>query len=351
MTGALESRTVQLHLNRTCNLACRHCYSRSGPTEREQLSPELACAFLRDACAEGYEVAAFSGGEPFLYPHLARVLDEARALDMRCIAVTNGTLLAGARAAALSRLDFVAISIDGPAPVHNAIRGSSTAFSRMLAGLDVVRSSGVRFGIVHAVTRESLAHLPWMAEFARSAGAEVLQLHPLGLVGAAQSNALPPLDGEMLARTYLAALALATDYEGILRIHVDLFNRERLRAAPGAVVPQPAMDGSRLADVVNPLVLMSNGDVSPICHAMGPRFRIGNIGAASLAGLLPVFRETGLARLHAFCSALLDQVLGDPDSWPYLNWYELLEQASHWPELAATGETATLEPPLSAAAG
>jgi Fe-coproporphyrin III synthase len=318
----MQAPTVQVHLNRLCNLACLHCYSRSGPTEREALELEDVRRFLADARRQGYEVVGFSGGEPFLYPAFRQVVEAAREYGLAPIAVTNATVLREEAEAILPLLDLVAVSVDGPEPVHNRLRGSATAFARMVKGLDTVRRSGVRFGIAHTVTRESLPHLPWVAEFARSAGAEVLQLHPLGLVGAAADHALEEADGETLARTYLTALALRAEYGAALRIHVDLFNRAQLRRQPCLVVPpERAGGGTRLADVLNPLVLLSNGDVAPICHGLADAFPITNIGRERLSAAAPRYLADELPRFHHFCRRLAKHVSADEEGWPYLNWY------------------------------
>lgn len=330
MAGAMNSRTVQIHLNRRCNLSCRHCYSASGPGEGEALDPGALALLLADAREEGYTVAAFSGGEPFLYPGFGEVLSEARRLGFACIGVTNGTVLNEARQRLLPCFDVLAVSMDGPERIHNEIRRSPVAWSRMLAGLATLREAGLRFGIAHTVTRASLPHLPWVADFALDQGAEVLQLHPLGMVGAATAMEHAALDGEALARTYLAAMALRMDHGQALRIHVDLFNRERLRERPDLVIPglglEPGED--RLADALNPLVVMSNGDVSPVCHAMHPRFRLGNINERRLRDMAGPWMEEGLPELRRFCMELLRSTLAEEDAWPYFNWYELLEQAS-----------------------
>lgn len=338
----MATRTVQVHLSRLCNLACLHCYSRSGPSERESLSAGAVVRFLADAKRQGYEVAAFSGGEPFLHPDFGEILESTRALGMGAIAVTNGTVLKGRRAALLPLLDLVAVSIDGPEPVHNRLRASPTAFARTLEGLEIVRRAGVPFGIAHTVTRESLPHLPWMAEFARAAGAEVLQLHPLGLVGAAADHALDEADGETLARAYLTALALRVDYGETLRIHVDLFNRERLRRDCAPIVPPAkAGAGARLADAINPLVLLSDGRVSPICHELAGAFPVADLKRDRLEGAAAGFLADGLPRLHLFCRALAERVLADEEGWPYLNWYELLAREA--PRAAAPAAAAIRE--------
>lgn len=328
MVGAIASKTVQVHLNRRCNLACAHCYSASGPRETEELPAGALIHFLAEAADEGYGVVAFSGGEPFLYPDFVAVLEAAKALGLRRLAVTNGTVLTGARAAALPLLDLVAVSVDGREAVHNRIRRSPTAFARMLKGLDVVRRAGLPFGIAHTVTRDSLPDLPWMAEFAVEQGARILQLHPLGMVGAAEEGlAGGGLDGEILARTWLTALALQADYGERLTIHVDLFNRATLAARPELVVPGDGSEvgNSRLSDILNPLVVMSNGELSPICHAMGPSLRFGRLGGEPLPEIARRFRATTLGDLRALCHSLWQEVVDDEDGWPYLNWYELLE--------------------------
>ena len=335
MVGAIASKTVQVHLNRRCNLACAHCYSASGPRESEALAAPALIHFLEEAAQQGYGVVAFSGGEPFLYPDFVPVLEAAKSLGLRRLAVTNGTVLTERRASALALLDLVAVSVDGREAVHNGLRRSPTAFSRMLKGLEVVRRAGLPFGIAHTVTRDSLADLPWMAEFAAEQGANILQLHPLGMVGAAtdmvgpvgDEQASAALDGEILARTWLTARALQADYGDRLAIHVDLFNRATLAARPELVVPgDGGGDGDPLlSDILNPLVLMSNGDLSPICHAMGPSFRLGRIDAEPLSQMARRFRETILGDLRTLCQDLWREVVADTDGWPYLNWYELLE--------------------------
>ncbi len=335
MVGAIASKTVQVHLNRRCNLACAHCYSASGPLETEALPAPALIGFLEEVAGQGYGVVAFSGGEPFLYPDFVTVLEAAKSFGLRRLAVTNGTVLTGRRTAPLALLDLVAVSVDGREVVHNRLRRSPTAFARMLKGIDTVRGAGLSFGIAHTVTRDSLPDLPWMARFAVDQGASILQLHPLGMVGAAKhmhddvadGRSGAGLDGEILARTWLTALALQSDYGDRLAIHVDLFNRATLAARPDLVVPSDGGTGADalLSDILNPLVVMSNGDLSPICHAMDPALRLGRLGTEPLSQIARRFRETILADLRALCHNLWQEVVADTDGWPYLNWYELLE--------------------------
>lgn len=329
MTGALRHRTVQLHPSRHCNLACGHCYSSSGPHETEALPVTQLIAFLAEARAQGYECVAVSGGEPLLYPGLGDLQAAAKELGLWCVGVTNGTVHRDVDLALMEQFDLIAVSIDGPEPMHNTLRRSPTAFARAVKGLERMRERGIPFGIVHAATRDSLEHLGWLAEFAEGLGAQVLQLHPLGFVGEAAAN-LSALDGDTCARIHLAARYLAAEYGERLNIHVDLFNREELRRQPEQVVPPAADSGSArpLSDLINPLVVMADGTLSPICHGMGADHLIGSLGQGGLDQISGAYQSERFPAFRAFCQTLLDEVLAEEDAWPFFNWYELLELRS-----------------------
>jgi len=67
-------KALQIHPTRFCNLTCLHCYSSSGPEQREALGAPLLVDAITEAGAEGYNDIAFSGGEPILYGDLRRLL-------------------------------------------------------------------------------------------------------------------------------------------------------------------------------------------------------------------------------------------------------------------------------------
>src|ERR1700722_11228438 len=145
---------IQIHPTRRCNLRCLHCYSRSGPEERDLLAPEILAECLSDAWQQGYRTASFSGGEPTLYPHLRHLLERAKQLGMRTTVTSNGMLLDGPRLEMLAGLtDVLAISLDGVPESHNRTRGSLQAFERMQSNLEGVRGSGIPFGFIFTLTQ------------------------------------------------------------------------------------------------------------------------------------------------------------------------------------------------------
>lgn len=116
-----------------CNIACAHCFNRSGPEAKgfgfltlDRVSEELAAAVLL-----GVREVFFTGGEPFLHPALPEML--RLALDSAPATVlTNGTLITDRMADRLAEIERdsrysleVRVSLDGyTAEMNDAIRGA-----------------------------------------------------------------------------------------------------------------------------------------------------------------------------------------------------------------------------------
>ena len=137
-----ESRGIQIHPSRLCNLSCLHCYSSSSPKERDTLDVALLCNALSDAVDEGYNYVSLSGGEPLLYHPLETLLKHAKSLNYTTAIATNGMLLDERRLNMLEgKTDLIAISLDGIPESHNRIRGSDLAFEKMSRNLERLRNS------------------------------------------------------------------------------------------------------------------------------------------------------------------------------------------------------------------
>src|ERR1035441_3212939 len=110
------------------------------------------------------------------------------------------------------------------------------AFDRLCAGLEYLRTSGMNFGFIHTLTRESWIHLLWLADFAAENGARLLQLHPLELAGRAELGLkdLTAAD-DVLSKVYLLSVALACKYSGVMTIQTDVLHRDHVLANPGLI--------------------------------------------------------------------------------------------------------------------
>ncbi|MBL8557820.1 MAG: radical SAM protein [Hyphomonadaceae bacterium] len=147
--GAL--RTLWFNTGTLCNIACKGCYIESSPSNDRlvYLSPQDVAPYL-DEIAPDVEVG-FTGGEPFLNPHIIELIGMSLALDHPVIVLTNAMrpMLRPRVMEGLLTLQkeygeklVLRVSLDHPeAPLHDAERGEG-GFDETLAGIDWLCANG-----------------------------------------------------------------------------------------------------------------------------------------------------------------------------------------------------------------
>jgi Fe-coproporphyrin III synthase len=161
--AAQRRPVVVWNVTQACNLACVHCYSRSGAAGAEtELALDQGKALIRDLAEFGAPVLLFSGGEPMLRGDLLALARYAADCGLRTALSTNGTLLDDAAAAALkdAGVTYAGISLDGLRETHDEFRGSPGAFDRALDGIRACRRVGLKVGLRYTLTRANAGDVP-----------------------------------------------------------------------------------------------------------------------------------------------------------------------------------------------
>lgn len=320
-----DLRVLHLHPTRRCNLECLHCYSESGPGHRASLAEAVAVRAVDAAARLGYTMLSVSGGEPLMYAGLWAVLDEARDAGMLRAVVTNGVAITAPVAARLrDTVDVVAVSLDGRPERHNRLRRHPTAFARMERGLAMLRDGGVRFNVLASVSPDSLAELPWMAEYAAEQGASTLQIHPIEPAGRAASLPADEAPQETALKAYLIAQHLRGLWQGRLQIDIDV--TDLLPYAEAPLVCASALAFDDLSAVASPLVIEPTGDVLPLRYGFSRAFAIGNLHEAPLERLA---RAWLAGRARSFLALARDALASA--AWhpcPFGNPYEIIADAA-----------------------
>ena len=315
-----DTRVLQVHPTRRCNLACEHCYSWSGPRAQEELPVALLLPCVEDAARLGYTQLAVSGGEPLLYRGLARLLAHARAHGMKTTMTTNGMLATYHRFGPIAPLvDVLAVSIDGRPGEHDRIRGRAGAFDRTLENLEVLRDTGVAFGFIFTLTRHNVDSLEFVVRLAAEQGAKSVQVHPLTLHGRATAR-MPGSRPDSLE--LMAALCEASRLAGEMDVamHVDALTREQVLAHRERLVPQRPV--RELADIAPILVVEADSSVVPLTHEVSRHLALGWLDAAPLPLLAREWMAAGrAAELAAACDEAWKAVSGGADS-SAVYWYE-----------------------------
>jgi MoaA/NifB/PqqE/SkfB family radical SAM enzyme len=332
-TGA--TRIFQVHPLRTCNLRCLHCYSESAPGQRERLPAEFVWEAITSAAAEGYDVVGFSGGEPLLYEPLGELLAAARRLGLRLSVTTNGMLLDERRVGWLRDGNcLVAISLDGEPESHNRMRDSPRAFQAMQERLPLLRGAGIPFGFIFTLTQFNSNELEWIASFALDQGAQLLQVHPLDVIGRAEDSlggAAP--DAHELAVAFVETMRLQAEVGEGLTIHFDLLDRDFLAENPDAffATARPADAASRpFAESISPLILEADGTLVPLGYGFPQTFALGNLRSSSMSELIRDWRATRELEFRRLCRGIWEEAR-EPAEWPFVNWYsEVRQRAANW---------------------
>jgi Fe-coproporphyrin III synthase len=293
--GFMATRAVHLHVSRYCNLACRHCYSSSGPHQTGGVDPTAVNSALRVLRAEGYEVLSLSGGEPLLFAGLEEILREAHALGYRINLVSNGAPVRGRFLEWIARyIQLTALSLDGAPETHIAVRRHPKAFTWVVEAADRLAEAGASFGIAFGVSRRSLADMPWGVDWAADRGAALVQFHPFGASGrgtaVADELGLTPTDQ---ARAYVTAELLRVPNGPAIQIDLApvpllLNGRHTYRLLTDAT----SFSEQPLADLVNPLVIDERGWLLPMSYGVAPEYRLGRCDA-TLPDAIASFKTTG----------------------------------------------------------
>ncbi len=169
---------IYFYLTGGCNLRCRHCWVLPEPG-----APRLADAFLDPELFQhiidqgrplGLSTVKLTGGEPFLHPHIGRLLEIIKTADLRLVVETNGVLLTAklAKAAAACRNPFVSVSLDGvDAPTHEWVRQVPGCYEAALRGISYLVDAGIRPQIIFSLMRRNRDQVEAVVQLAQKLGA------------------------------------------------------------------------------------------------------------------------------------------------------------------------------------
>ncbi len=147
--------------------------------------PAAAYGDTIDEIAQFRPTIILCGGEVLLYPQLGEFLTLLGSHQLPFTLISNGTRLEGAAEGLVSAgLEHLTVSIDGPARIHDGIRGRAGAFGRALRGIRAVQAvtdprSQLTISLNTTITREGWRSLPEVAELAEELAIDsVTFLHP-----------------------------------------------------------------------------------------------------------------------------------------------------------------------------
>jgi len=181
-------------LTLACDLSCKHCGSRAGEARPRELSTVEALSLVDQLAELECELVTLSGGEPLLRDDWDLIGRACADRGMKVNMVTNGVTVDAdvARRAVEAGFCNVAVSLDGPEAVHDAVRGKGN-FARSCQGLRALRDAGMSTAVMTTVHRSTIDHLAETRRVAIDAGAAMWRLQlgkPMGCLD--ESDTIDP---------------------------------------------------------------------------------------------------------------------------------------------------------------
>ena len=136
VSGHLESLPIlALSVHSACNCRCVMCDIWKANSEKREISSADLARHAESIRALRVQRVMLTGGEPLLHRNLWALCTALQALRVRITLVTTGLLVESHAAEIAACIDTVVISLDGPRPMHDAIRRVKGGFDRIARGV------------------------------------------------------------------------------------------------------------------------------------------------------------------------------------------------------------------------
>ena len=177
-TGKLyRLHEISIELTSKCNLTCEMCSVWKGA--RDGLPRARIFELLAEARELGARVFTACGAEVLMRKDTPSILQEAARLGFEQISVTSNGVLVGRHAESLAGITglHLGVSIDGPEPVHDALRGEGT-YRAAVEGVRAARDKGISLHLCAVLMRPTLETADHLIDLAVALGLSSVSYQP-----------------------------------------------------------------------------------------------------------------------------------------------------------------------------
>lgn len=189
MTERPSHKLMELKLEVTydCPLACIHCSSNAYSGNALHMGSEECLRILREASDMGVRAVAFSGGEPLVWPHIAKCVELAGSAFDEVVIYTTGnvddfkSIATELKRVGLTRMVFSLYAATDAK--HDWVTRVAGSFNKTIDALRDAHSLGLETEIHFVVTAYNYSELRAVCELGTSLGVSavsVLRLVPQG---------------------------------------------------------------------------------------------------------------------------------------------------------------------------
>lgn len=299
--------SLYLYLTGDCNLCCSHCWISPGFSQQQQngIPLEALKRVISDSRSLGLTNVKLTGGEPFLYREIGKLLKFLAAKEIAVSIETNGTLLNREIVESLRSCNLrqISVSLDASTgEIHDKIRGVKGSFLSALEGMRLLSEHELGFQIIMTLQHRNCDEIPAMISLSEELGANSLKINPLQPCGRG-IDAFERSDN--LELDELIRLLKKVEKEYSLQHNLDIFFDLPVAFMPIETIKRTA---NCQCGILNILGILANGDFS-IC-GIGQtveELRMGNLSEDSIVEIwennrtLNDLRESLPGKLKGIC--------------------------------------------------
>ena len=168
-----------------CDLGCKHCGSRAGPSRDDELTTEECLDVVQQMADLGLREVTLIGGEAYLREDWDVIAKAIVDQGMVCGMTTGARGLSQDRLqrAIDAGISVISVSIDGLERTHDAQRGVKGSWRSAVEAARRIGESSVRLGNNTQINRLSMPELPALASLLADMGSEAWQIQltvPMG---------------------------------------------------------------------------------------------------------------------------------------------------------------------------
>ena len=194
-TYAAPPHGLSIAMNNTCNLKCLMCdigQKRNDLAFSKTLNrpDDMTLDQFRnliDSVKSFKPVIYINATEPLLYPSLIECLEYAIAQGLKCSITTNGLLLEKFAPELIRiKLPEIWVSIDGPAMIHDTIRGVTGSWHKACRGIATLvearKFSSPIIGVAYCISNHNFDYLVETAQLFKKAGVDRMVFSHLNFI-------------------------------------------------------------------------------------------------------------------------------------------------------------------------
>lgn len=183
-------KVILIELTKDCPLKCKHCYANAG--SGDSISYELLMKICKESIKLGIDNIRFTGGEPFLYKDLDKIVNYLCDNNVRIDIYTSGVINTEYVYNIIEKLNNVngslQVSIDGLKETHEKIRGINGCFDKSIEFIKRAKELNAKIAVAVSIINQNFEEIDQLIKLLKSIKVDKVRLGLVSNQGRSKDN-------------------------------------------------------------------------------------------------------------------------------------------------------------------